>query len=381
MSGLCDNTPLCSGNYYGPIAPINTLQYPATYHTPQGLDGGSTASGPYTYTPRHSGEFGANSLYDQYRKRFQAMSAFNGESEGLSGECEDACEEAEEYEDEETVDDEVEDYTQLLNDSLHSSKWLRLNESGDAQEIIPVLAPKQVQAGPIQQESIAEVPQPRLIKALPRQNGAPPNPLPISPPRPNPFNGSPAQKRTKENLRLLMRKASVSLTSRPNAEENVERFLSSLKRLPSEKTQKGECVSRLSRLERYRWLCEDEWATNVDRTYVNCVGCGRKVQLDKRADAEWYLSLWVKHRDKCPKIYEKWQRMEDAIEKQLEKENIQKETVNPKIDRPPDNHVKLVIRLESVNQKSCFISNHNNRHTHWHGRDSIVSSTELMTEA
>ncbi len=54
---------------------------------------------------------------------------------------------------------------------------------------------------------------------------------------------------------------------------------------------------------------------------------GRKVQLDKRADAEWYLSLWVKHRDKCHKMYEKWQRMQDTIEEQIEKENNQKELV------------------------------------------------------
>lgn len=104
-------------------------------------------------------------------------------------------------------------------------------------------------------------------------------------------------------------------------------FLSSLKRLPSEKTPDGECVSRMSRLERYRWLCEEEWATDVHRTYVKCVGCGRRVKLDKRADAEWYLSLWVKHRNKCHKAYEKWQRMQDVIEEQIEKENDQEELV------------------------------------------------------
>ncbi|KAK0440009.1 uncharacterized protein EV420DRAFT_1166733 [Desarmillaria tabescens] len=329
MSGLCDDRPFCSGNYYGPIAPINSNQYPATYHTPSVLGYGSTASYSYTYTHPHSNESGFTSMYDQFRAQFEAMSAFNTPSEGLSGECEDACGEAEEYEDEETADN---DHAQILNEygkrhihSLHSSKRLRLNEIGDAKEITPVLAPKQNQAAPIQQESIVEVPQPRLIKALPKRSDTIPNPPQCaSPPRSNPSSDTPAQKKTRENLRLLMRKASVSLTSRPNAEENVKRFLSSLKRLPSEKNQQGECMSRLSRLERYRWLCEDEWAANVDRTYVNCVGCGRKVQLDKRADAEWYLSLWVKHRDKCHMVYEKWQRREDAVKEQLEKENTQK---------------------------------------------------------
>ncbi|SJK96850.1 uncharacterized protein ARMOST_00096 [Armillaria ostoyae] len=328
MSGLFDDTPLCSGNYYGPIAPINTLTYPATIHTPQVSDGGSaTRYQPYAYTQPYSSEFDFNSRYEHYRQQFEALGVYNGQSESMSGGFEDVPDEG--YEDDETVYDGGDDDAQLLNDSLHSSKRLRLNENGDMYEIAPVLAPKQNQATPIEQKSISEVPPPRLIKALPRQNGAIPNPPPpVSPPPiPNTPNLTRAQEKARESFRLLMRKASVSLTSRPNAEENIQRFLSSLKCLPSEKTPNGECASRMSRLERYRWLCEEEWATNVHRTYVNCVGCGRKVQLDKRADAEWYLSLWVKHRDKCHKMYEKWQRMQDAVEEQIEKENNQKELV------------------------------------------------------
>ncbi|KAG7439941.1 uncharacterized protein BT62DRAFT_1013279 [Guyanagaster necrorhizus] len=333
MSGLYDDTPLCSGNYYGPIAPLNTLDYPATYATPQVIDNGSTESydQPYTCTQPYSGEFGfiRTPEFYQWRERFEAMNVYNAQSEGISGQCENAYDEEEEYDDEETVDDDRENnYSSLINDELPASKRLRLNETGDAREVNPVLAPRQNQESEIEQETIAEVSTPHLIKVLPRRNEAiPPSPPPAlvcPPPRPSPSNETAIQKRSKENLRLLMRKASVSLTCRPNAAENIRRFLASLQRLPGEKMQKGDCVPRLSRLERYRWLREDEWATNVEKTYVNCVGCGRKVQLDKRADAEWYLSLWVKHRDKCPKVYEKWQHREDATQAHTEKENTQK---------------------------------------------------------
>ncbi|KAK0227550.1 hypothetical protein IW262DRAFT_541004 [Armillaria fumosa] len=333
MSGLLDDTSLCSGSYYGPIAPINTLTYPATIHTPQVSDGGSATSyQPYTYTQPYSGEFDFSSRYEHYRQQFEALGVYNEQSEAVSGGFKDVPDE--EYEDDETVYDGDDDDGQLLNEygkrhmlSLHSSKRSRLNENGAMYEIAPVLAPKQNQATLIEQKSISEVPPPRLIKAFPRRNGEIHNPpLPVSPPpRPNTTNLTRTQEKAQESVRLLMRKACVSLTSRPNAEENIQRFLSSLKRLPSEKTPNGECASRMSRLERYRWLCEEEWATNVNRTYVDCVGCGRKVQLDKRADAEWYLSLWVKHRNKCHKTYEKWQRMQDINEEQIEKENDQKE--------------------------------------------------------
>ncbi|KAK0471294.1 hypothetical protein IW261DRAFT_902237 [Armillaria novae-zelandiae] len=337
MSGFFDDTPQCSGSSYGPIAPINTHTYLATIHTPQVLDGGSdTSYQPYTYTQPYSGEFDSSSRYEFYRQKFEAMGVHNGHSEAVSGGFEDVSDE--EYEDDETVytEDDGDDDVQLLNEygkrhmlSLHSSKRSRLNENGDVYEIAPVQAPKQNQATLISQKSISEVPPPRLIKALPRPNGTTPNlPPPITPPpRPNTTNLTRTQEKAQESVRLLMRKASVSLTNRPNAGENIRRFISSLKRLPSEKAANGECASRMSRLERYRWLCEEEWATNVNRTYVNCVGCGRKVQLDKRADAEWYLSLWVKHRNKCHKTYEKWQRMQDAIEEQIEKENDQRELV------------------------------------------------------
>ncbi|KAK0493456.1 hypothetical protein EDD18DRAFT_421346 [Armillaria luteobubalina] len=335
MSGVFDDTPLCSGSYYGPVAPINTLTYPATLQAPQVSDSGSATSyQAYTYTQPYSGGFDFNSRYEHYRQQFEALGVYNEQSETVSGAFKDLPDE--EYEDDETVYDGDDDDGQLLNEygkrhmlSLHPSKRSRLNENGDTYEIAPVLPPKQTQATLIEQKSMSEVPPPRLIKVLPRRNDAIPIPPPpvSSPPRPNTANPTRTQEKALENARLLMRKACVSLTSRPNAEENIQRFLSSLKRLPSEKTPNGECATRMSRLERYRWLCEEEWATNVNRTYVGCVGCGHKVQLDKRADAEWYLSLWVKHRDKCHKTYEKWQCMQDANEEQIEKENDEKELV------------------------------------------------------
>lgn len=52
--------------------------------------------------------------------------------------------------------------------------------------------------------------------------------------------------------------------------------------------------------ERKRMLEEDEWTGSVETHSVVCMGCKRKVSLDKRS--RYYPGLWTKHRGKCMEI-------------------------------------------------------------------------------
>ncbi|KIK95064.1 hypothetical protein PAXRUDRAFT_141569 [Paxillus rubicundulus Ve08.2h10] len=47
-------------------------------------------------------------------------------------------------------------------------------------------------------------------------------------------------------------------------------------------------------------LEEDEYTSDVTATSVVCVGCNKKISLDKRS--RYYPGLWLKHRGKCPDI-------------------------------------------------------------------------------
>lgn len=51
---------------------------------------------------------------------------------------------------------------------------------------------------------------------------------------------------------------------------------------------------------RRRLLELDEWALKVRPTSVVCKACRRVISLDKRS--RYYPGLWIKHREKCPKV-------------------------------------------------------------------------------
>lgn len=101
----------------------------------------------------------------------------------------------------------------------------------------------------------------------------------------------------------IMRTISPPLRKRRHAEE----YYTSLQPGPEMLIDLGVLsIGQLTSAERLQYLRNDRWiqASSVKTAEVTCGGCGNAIKLEQRH--EFCPDLWVKHRNQCARVYEKW---------------------------------------------------------------------------
>jgi len=74
--------------------------------------------------------------------------------------------------------------------------------------------------------------------------------------------------------------------------------------LPDAQTAVQRPRRRLNESERRELLQKDKFITSFTPTSVVCARCGKTIQLDKRKNARYYPSFWVKHKRRCVGVEE-----------------------------------------------------------------------------
>lgn len=69
--------------------------------------------------------------------------------------------------------------------------------------------------------------------------------------------------------------------------------------LPNAQTAVRRTRRRLNERQRLEILQNDEFILSFSPTKVDCAGCGKTIQMDKRNNAHYYPHFWVKHKSRC----------------------------------------------------------------------------------